>query len=121
MTTKKKMQTRITEEKYLKIKSELNSPKDDCRVMKKYGIGKSTTRRIRNTQNYYEYRATSTTGRRERKRLETALADLREEDFKYIDYDDGPADRVAAFIVVIVALLLLAVSGIVAMINLGGK
>lgn len=115
--TKANAKNCITEEKYLKIKSELNSPKDDCRIMKKYGIGATTTRRIRNTKNYYEYRATSTTGRKERKRLEASLADLLEqEESNYLEFKDEPVDCVVAFIITMLVLFLLVVGCIITLI-----
>ena len=104
MTTNAK---KITEEKYLKIKSEIKSPADDKRIMKKYGIGASTVRRIRNTRNFYQYRATSTTGRRARKSIEDNLAELRE-NREFIEYkEDTSLDRIIAFTIVILLLSLI--------------
>lgn len=47
---------RITRQKYQQIKAELAAPKDDKRVMRKYGISQSTARSIRNSDNYDYYR-----------------------------------------------------------------
>ena len=117
MTTNAK---KITEEKYLKIKAELKSPADDKRAMKKYGLGASTVRRIRNTRNFYQYCATSTTGRRTRKRIEDGLAGLREER-EFIHYEeDSSLDRIIAFTVVILLLCLIIAGVLVTILSARG-
>jgi len=47
----------ITKTLYYEIKSQLAVPKDDRAVMRLYGISQTTARKIRNTENYTEYRA----------------------------------------------------------------
>lgn len=47
----------ITEAKYKQIKAVLKVPADDRKAMKKFGIGASTCRNIRNTHNFLEYSA----------------------------------------------------------------
>lgn len=116
MTTNAK---RITEKKYLKIKAELKSPADDKRIMKKYGLGASTVRRIRNTRNFYQYRATSTTGRRTRKKIEKDLAELRKEKV-FIDYqEDHSLDRIIAFTIAVLLLSLIVAGVFITMISRG--
>lgn len=116
MTTNAK---RVTEEKYLKIKAELKSPADDKRIMKKYGLGASTVRRIRNTRNFYQYHATSTTGRRIRKNIEQNLAELREER-EFMNYkEDSSLDRIVAFAVVILLLSLIIAGVLITIVSRG--
>lgn len=45
----------VTKQKYYEIKKQLHTPKDDAAAMKKFGLGASTIRNIRNTKNYDEY------------------------------------------------------------------
>lgn len=40
---------KVDKKLYYKLKRQLNTPKDDKRVMEKYGIGQTTTRAIRNS------------------------------------------------------------------------
>ena len=47
--------TKVTKVIYDKLKKELKSPKDDSRVMKKYGLGQTTVRAIRNSISYREF------------------------------------------------------------------
>lgn len=96
---------RITEARYKKIKAEARSPKDDERLMKKYGIKQSTIRRIRNTDNFWEFRATGTTGKKEREHLKSVLVDNQEE-IKEKD-DDSSIDRFIAFGIVMMVWMLL--------------
>ena len=48
--------TRVTAEMYNKLKKELKSAKDDKKVMKKYNLGQTTVRAIRNTSSYTAFR-----------------------------------------------------------------
>lgn len=40
---------------YNKISRELKTPKDDKKVMKKYGLGQTTVRAIRNSYDYFHF------------------------------------------------------------------
>lgn len=46
----------ITLKRYNKIKPHVGNPKDDSKNKKKYGIGQSVIRDIRNTKNFAEYK-----------------------------------------------------------------
>ena len=46
----------VTPELYAELKSKLNRPADDNKVMREYKISASTCRSIRNTNSYDEYR-----------------------------------------------------------------
>lgn len=117
------MHNRITEKRYNAAKAELKSPKDDKRVMRKYGFGATTARNIRNTDNFYEFRQKGTTGRRQREHLENTLADLREErlqtKLEYLEYEDSSADRIVGFIIAMMVFILLIVGGIIFLIVRG--
>lgn len=51
MGAKRKVNSKL----YNKITKELKTPKDDKRVMKKYGLGQTTVRAIRNSSDYYHF------------------------------------------------------------------
>lgn len=108
---------KITEERYKKIKAEAKSPKDDERLMAKYGIKASSIRRIRNTDNFWEFRATGTTGRKEREHLKSVLADNQEE-IQQKD-EESKTDRIIAFGVVTTVWMLLIVALIVYLVGKG--
>lgn len=114
------MHNRITEKRYNAAKVELKTPRDDKRVMKKYGFGESTARKIRNTDNYFEYRSKTTTEKRRREHLQTVLAELQDEP-KYMEYEDSGIERILIFTIVIIALFLLVAGGIVFLILGGNK
>lgn len=110
---------RITEERYNQAKAELKSPKDDKRVMRKYGFGATTAMNIRNTDNFYEYRMKSKTGKARREHLQCALADaqneskcLPEREPEYLPHEDEPVDRIIAFCVVMVIMIALVIGGL---------
>lgn len=46
---------KVDEKLYEKLSKELNSPKDDKKVMEKYNLGQSTVRAIRNSWCYDDY------------------------------------------------------------------
>lgn len=46
---------RISEDKYYQIKAVTKVPADDAATMKKFGVGASTCRTVRNTADYQEY------------------------------------------------------------------
>ena len=123
MTTKMGMHNRITKERYDKAKVELKSPKDDKRVMKKYGFGETTARRIRNTDNFYEYYSKTTTGRRNREHLENILADVRENDEYPLEFEEihNGAIRPLAFAIVALACLLFVLGGTIILMIAGGQ
>lgn len=113
------MHNRITEKRYNAAKAELKTPKDDKRVMKKYGFGETTARRIRNTDNYYEYYSKSTTGKRRREHLQSVLADVQKEEQDFNEHDDTPIDRIICFGVAMLAFMALAIGGIIYLIVRG--
>lgn len=96
---------RITEARYKKIKVEAKSPKDDKRLMKKYGIKSSSIRRIRNTDDFWEFRSTGTTGKKEREHLKSVLVDNQEE-IRGED-DNSRIDKLIAFGIIMMLWLLL--------------
>lgn len=51
MSTKAKVDKNL----YYKLKRQLNTPKDDKRVMDKYGIGQTTARMIRNSSDFESF------------------------------------------------------------------
>lgn len=53
----------ITEERYNKIKPHVGLPKDDKKNSKKFGVGMTVLRDIRNTKNFAEYKGRSSTAR----------------------------------------------------------
>lgn len=53
-------------ELYTKVKKELKSPKDDKKVMKKYNLGQTTVRAIRNSKNYTEFNKKTRTDRKKK-------------------------------------------------------
>lgn len=118
MGKKMGIHNRITEKRYNAAKAELKTPKDDKRVMKKYGFGETTARKIRNTDNYYEYCSTNTTGKRRREHLKSALVDAQEE-HEFIEHDDTPMDRIVGFSVVMLAFMGLIIGGIIYLIVRG--
>lgn len=54
----------ITLERYNEIKPHVGNPKDDSKNMKKFGVGQTVVRDIRNTKNYVEYRKRGATYRK---------------------------------------------------------
>ena len=46
---------KVDEKLYTKIKKELKTPKDDAKVIKKYNIGKTTVRALRNSWCYDDF------------------------------------------------------------------
>lgn len=63
----------ITEERYNKIKPHVGNPKDDSKNKKKYGIGQSVIRDIRNTADYTEYKKRGATYRKFKREVDLAL------------------------------------------------
>lgn len=118
MGKKMGIHNRITEKRYNAAKAELKTPKDDQRVMKKYGFGEATARKIRNTDNYYEYCSKSTTGKRRREHLKSVLADAQEE-HEFIERDDTPMDRIVGFSVAMLVFMALVIGGIIYLIVRG--
>ena len=107
---------RITEERYTKAKAELHTPRDDRRVMEKYGFGKATARKIRNTDSYYEYRSKSTTGKRYREHLSSILQDVEStnlDEFK-LDFEKIQNGTVKPLVLTIIVL-----TGIMAFLLIG--
>lgn len=60
MGAKKKVDAKL----YAKVKKELKSPKDDKKVMKKYNLGQTTVRAIRNSKSYAEFNKKTRTDRK---------------------------------------------------------
>lgn len=60
MGAKKKVDAKF----YAKVKKELKSPKDDKKVMKKYNLGQTTVRAIRNSKSYAEFNKKTRTDRK---------------------------------------------------------
>ena len=63
----------VTPELYAELKSKLKRPVDDKKVMRKYKIGNSTCRSIRNTKSYEEYRARVADKRKVTRELESIV------------------------------------------------
>lgn len=118
MTKLMGIHNRITEKRYNAAKAELKTPKDDKRVMKKYGFGESTARKIRNTDSYYEYCSKNTTGRRQREHLKSVLADVKEEN-EFVEHDDTPMDSIVGFSVAMLVFMALVIGGIIYLIVRG--
>ncbi len=106
------MHNRITEKRYKAAKVELKTPKDDARVAKKYGFGLTTARKIRTTDNFYEYRSKTTTGIRQREHLKSILVDAQSEQ-EFMQNDDTSLERIICFGVVMLVFLALIVGGII--------
>lgn len=66
MTKNRRGVNRITPELYAEIKAKLHNPADDLKVMKEYGIGKTSAQSIRNTKNYEEYHSKASRQKAER-------------------------------------------------------
>lgn len=135
------MNNRVTPDRYYRIKKSLKKPEDDKKAMKEFGIGAATAQRIRRTKDFAEYYSINTTGKKERKRVEAVLADLRDQNiapepkmWTYIPkdavsrvkidngYDDGVSGvTVFAFIVVILAIITFAIWIITLIIFLDGN
>ena len=133
MTTKMGMHNLITKERYDKAKVELKSPKDDERVMKKYGFGETTARRIRRTDGFYDYSSKTTTGRNRREHLEHVLNEDQEKDFvvfpsryvdaeQYLKFEDIPSATIKPLVLTIITLacVLIALGGIIIAVLVGG-
>ena len=63
----------VTPEIYAELKSKLNRPADDEKVMREYKLGASTCRTIRNTKSYEEYRARVADKRKATRQLESIV------------------------------------------------
>ena len=59
MGAKRKVDAKL----YTKVKKELKAPKDDKKVMKKYKLGQTTVRAIRNSWCYDDFLARTTTNK----------------------------------------------------------
>lgn len=81
----------ITEEWYNKIKPHVGNPKDDSKNKKKYGIGQSVVRNIRNTNSFAEYEKRGATYRAHVKRGKTIL-DACDKAHGVPELDDKPLD-----------------------------
>lgn len=62
MGAKRKVDAKL----YNNIKKELKSSKDDARVMKRFGLGQTTVRAIRNSKNYTEFNKKTRTDRKKK-------------------------------------------------------
>lgn len=63
----------VTPELYAELKSKLNRPADDNKVMREYKISASTCRSIRNTNSYEEYRGRVADKRKATRDLESVV------------------------------------------------
>ena len=63
----------VTPGLYAELKSKLNRPADDKKVMREYKIGASTCRTIRNTKSYEEYRSRVADKRKAARELESIV------------------------------------------------
>lgn len=63
----------VTPELYAELKSKLNCPADDNKVMREYKISASTCRSIRNTNSYDEYRDRVANKRKAMRNLESIV------------------------------------------------
>lgn len=107
---------KITQSRYNKAKAELKSPKDDARVSKKYGFSRTTARKIRNTDNFYEYSSTTTTGRRKREHLQLTLAEMQRQDAGR--REKGEIGSLIAFAIFMLAFAIVTVGVIIAIVNM---
>ena len=115
----------ITKERYNKIKPHVSNPKNDEKNMRRFSIGQTTIRYIRNTKDFKEFQSKGTVARKQRKterEIEQLFANSPREIYSGLNIcEELPAAEKRHRNIIDILVLLAIAALIVGVIIFGGK